>query len=491
MIGFGPWLPDIASFESGAATIAKNVVPSTRGFKPFPAFSALASAITARVQGAISVRSQTGVIFNFCGDATKLYVMASDGLSWTDASRAVGGAYGTPVDGYWDFSVFGNYVIATNAVDAPQYYEMGVSTNFDALAGSPPIAAYTDIVRDFSVLAKVDNAYNRIQWSGINDAQDWTPSATTMSDYQDFPEGGSIQGMVGGEYGLVFTERSIYRMAFEGPPTIFRFDRISTALGCRAPQSIASFENIAFFLSHDGFYKVLGGSEISPIGTEKIDDWFVANFNANFVYRITSAIDPIRKLYVVGFPSASSSDGTPDTLLKYHWPTGQWTYSSVSHEIVYTAANQSSATIDDLSGYSATIDGLTFPFDSLTYAGSGQLQLAAFNTSHEQGFFSGSNLEASVETGDFQLSPGRKTLLRGFRPMVEGTTATPSGMVRYRDNLSEALQDDVAVAVNSTGFCNVRRNARYHRARIVIPSASVWTFATGIDDPKASAMGAR
>jgi len=491
MISFGPFLPDIAAFESGAATIAKNVVPSTRGFKPFPAFSGVASAITARAQGAVSVRSQSGVIFNFCGDATKLYVMASDGLSWTDASRTVGGAYGTATDGLWDFSVFGNYVIATNGVDVPQYYEMGVSTDFDALAGSPPIAAYTDIVRDFSVLAKVDNAYNRIQWSAINDVEDWTPSATTMSDYQDFPEGGSIQGMVGGEYGLVFLERSIYRMAFEGPPTIFRFDRISTALGCRAPMSIASFENIAFFLSHDGFYKVLGGSEISPIGVEKVDEWFADNFDANYIHRITSAIDPLRKLYVVGFPSSTAVDGTPNMVAFYHWPTGQWTYGEIEHEMLYTSATQSSATIDGLDAFGATIDDLTFPFDSLTYAGSGQLLLSAFNASHEQGFFSGAALEATVETGDVQLAPGRKSMVRGFRPIVEGSSVTPSGLIRYRDRLSDSLSTDTAVAINGNGVCNVRRNARYHRARVIIPASSVWTFATGIDDLRVSAMGGR
>ena len=34
---------------------------------------------------------------------------------------------------YWTFTQFGEYVIASNGVDAAQFYLMGTSTNFAAL----------------------------------------------------------------------------------------------------------------------------------------------------------------------------------------------------------------------------------------------------------------------------------------------------------------------------------------------------------------------
>ena len=40
---------------------------------------------------------------------------------------------GTNTD-FWTFTQFGNYVIASNGVDAPQYYLMGTSTNFANLS---------------------------------------------------------------------------------------------------------------------------------------------------------------------------------------------------------------------------------------------------------------------------------------------------------------------------------------------------------------------
>lgn len=491
MVPFSPWLPDIAAFQTDVATEALNVIPSTTGFRPFPAFSNTASAITARAQGAISVRSLSGTIFNFCGDATKLYKLASDGLSWADVSRTVGGAYATASDAAWSFTKYGDYLLATNGNDAVQVFQLGVSSNFSALGGSPPASYFAGNIREFGILAKTSTNNNRIRWSAIGNIADWVSSATTLSDYQDFPDGGSIMGFVGGEYGVVFQERAINRMSFEGPPTAFRFDKISSYLGCRAEGSIAAFDNLAFFLADDGAYMIRGGSEIVQIGEEKVDRWIEANLDANYLYRVSSAIDPINSLYMLGFPTVSTGTGSPDAILMYHWPSGQWAHASVNHEILFTAATQTTYTIDGMDSVSSTVDGLPFPVDSRFWAGSGRLLLAGFDTSHRSGFFSGTNLAATVETGDTQLNGAGRALLRGLRPIVEGSTVTPSLTVGWRNSLGSGLTYGSTIAPNAYGFCNARVNARYHRARITIPAGSNWLFARGVDDLKFSPMGSR
>jgi len=492
MVPFASWLPDSADFATQASSEALNVIPAPDGFRPFPAFAATASAITARAQGAVTCRSLSGTIYNFCGDATKLYKLNSNGLAWSDVSRTVGGAYATASDSKWSFSQYGDYVIATNGNDAVQVYQLGVSSNFAALAGSPPASYFTGTIREFGVLAKTSTANNRVRWSAIGNIADWVSSATTLSDYQDLPDGGSIMGFVGGEYGLVFQERAITRMSFEGPPTAFRFDKISSFLGCRADGSIAAYENFAFFLADDGMYMIRGGAEIIPIGTDKVDRWIESNLDANFLFRVTSAIDPINKVYLMGFPSLNATvTGTPDTVLIYHWPTGQWSHASVDHEMLFTAAVQATYTIDGMDAVSATIDGLPFPVDSRFWAGSGRLLMAAFNSSHQQGFFSGANLAATVETGDNQLTPGRRSLLLGMRPIVEGSSVAPSITIGKRNNLYDAVSYGSAKAVNAYGMCTSRVNGRYHRARLTIPAGSLWDYARGVDDLKFSTMGSR
>ena len=296
-------------------------------------------------------------------------------------------------------------------------------------------------------------------------------------------------GFVGGEYGVVFQERAIQRMTFEGPPTAFRFDKITAALGCRAEGSIAAYESMIFFLADDGFYMLRGGAELVPIGSEKVDRWTETNLDASQLYRVSSAIDPINKIYVMGFPSVGA--GNPDSLIVYHWPTGQWARASVNHEIVYTASTQSSYTIDGMDTVSATIDDLPFPVDSRFWTGSGRLLLSGFDTSHRQGFFSGNNLAATIETGDNQAAEGRRSLFRGLRPLVEGSSVTPSLTVGSRDHLTESVTYGSPVPVNSYGWCNARTQARYHRAKITIPADSAWNFARGVDDLKLSLMGRR
>jgi hypothetical protein len=310
-----------------------------------------------------------------------------------------------------------------------------------------------------------------------------------MSDYQDFPEGGVIMGFSGGDVGVVFCERSIYRMAFEGPPTIFRFDRIAAQMGCRASRSIAAYENLIFFLSHDGFYMVRGASEIVPIGVDKIDRWFAENVNEGVTYKITSAIDPMRKLYVVGFPSGAST--TADKVLVYHWPTGQWSTGDWGHDLLYSASKQGGVTIDGLDAIAATIDTLPYTIDSIFYSGTYNVALSGFDSLHRSGFFEGENAEAQIETGDVQLESGYKSMLRGLRVMIDGSNLRPSVIIRSRNNLHEPLVDSVAAQVTNSGNVPVRVSARYHRAKTVIPASTDWIHASGINDIQSSRMGAR
>ena len=77
--------------------------------------------------------------------------------------------------------------------------------------------------------------------------------------------------MVGGEsFGIIFMERAIYRADYVGTPLIFTFNKIADNVGAFAPRSVASFGNQIFFLAQDGFYKLTGGQQLTPIGNGKV-----------------------------------------------------------------------------------------------------------------------------------------------------------------------------------------------------------------------------
>jgi hypothetical protein len=467
------WLPDQADFGNPGATVAKNVIPWVgNSYKSFPSLETFSAAIGARAQGAIFARDSEGAIYNYVGDATKLYALFT--TSYSDVSRTSGGAYGTSSDEWWEFAQWGNTVIATNFADDVQRISIG-SANFTALPGSPPKARHVAIVRDFVVLGNVTDAPHRVQWSGINNSELWTPSLTTLSDFQDIQEAGAVQKVIGGEFGLVFLDKSIHRMTFSGYPTIFQFDEIEKAKGVYAPQSVIRFGSVVFYLSDDGFYATTGSGESVPIGDGKVDKYFLDDLETFYSYRINAAIDPINKLVLWAYPGVGSSSGTPNRILVYSIFRKKWALVEVDTEILPRYASDG-LSLDELDSISSSVDALAFSLDSRVWSG-GEQTLAAFNTSHRLATFTGTAMNATVDTGEVQHFPRRRAHVTGARAIVDGGTATVA--VGARSLLSASHSFGSAVSLNSSGVAPLRSNARYHRYRIATTGA--FDFIQGVE----------
>jgi hypothetical protein len=494
MIPVGAWQPDLPAFENPGALEAKNVIPDATTYRPLPSLVATNHPMSARVQGAILARGVGGTVANFAADGTRLYKWDNAGVNWNDVSRTTGGPYGTPADSGWSFAQFGDLVIAVNGVDAPQKFTIGSSTNFAALGGAPPTARFVATVRDFVAMGRISGLAQRVQWSGINNAETWTSSQATQADFQDLPDGGFVMGIVGGEYGLVFQERSIKRMTYVGVPAIFQFDEIARGTGTPAEGSIARYENIAFFLSDDGFFALSGAQDLRDIGHHRVDRFFWNDVNQTYLDRISAAIDPINKLYVVSYPGPGSefTGGTPNRLLIYNWSADRWSRAEVELEMIHQAASQAGYTLDSLDGFSTNLDSLPFSLDSRVWTGSGRLLLAGFTTQHAIGFFNGANMAAAVDTGEAQVVPGRRALIRSLRPLVDGGGSGGASIrVGVRNRTVDPVSFDAPVALNGFGACPVRANGRYLRARIEVPAGASWTHIQGVDEIEASASGAR
>jgi hypothetical protein len=98
--------------------------------------------------------------------------------------------------------------------------------------GSPPQAAHTTFFGRFLVLSGLTSTPYRIQWSGLK-------SFDASSDFQDFPDGGIVRGVAGGEAAIIFQDQAIRRMScVAGSPIIFQIDRIRQDKGLYAPYSI-------------------------------------------------------------------------------------------------------------------------------------------------------------------------------------------------------------------------------------------------------------
>jgi hypothetical protein len=482
VIPFAEWRPDMPDLSQWARE-ALNVVPAEESYRPLNALSGVSSALAARCQGAAWFRGTAGTTRMFAGDATKLYLLSN--TTWSDVSRLSGGVYTPGADGTWRFAQFGPLAIAVNGVDAPQSFDLSAGANWTALGGSPPVATFVTTVRDFVLLGKMTNAPQRVQWSGINNATLWGSVPANQADFQDLPDGGNVTGLVGGESGLIFQETAIRRMTYEGPPIIFRIDKIANELGASVPGSVASLLDMAFFLHKSGFYMVQGGQAITPIGRGKVDRTFWKEFDETNQFRASSAIDPVRGLYVFAYP-ANGSGGTPNRLLIYNWHTQKWARAAVTCELVFGGVSQRSYTLEELDAF-GTVETLPYSLDSSFWTGALSLLLFGFDTSHKSGSFSGPTLEATAETSEFNPGNGTRSIVRGCRPLING--GSPQIQVGARETQQVDVAYGPSVCITASGLAPVCQSGRYFRIRATMPAGSAWSDMQGVDDIDARSAG--
>jgi hypothetical protein len=459
-IVFGEWLPDQPGV-TGAVMEAVNCFPVTNGYAPLREAADYSDASGETLLVAFAGK-YAGASALFAASATSIYKFDS-----SDASLdAVKTSYSS-VEA-WDVTQFGSKLIMANGSNVLQTWDLGGSTTVSDLSASAPTAKYVTVVRDFVVAANVGGEESRVYWSDINDETDWTPSTASQSDSQLIPDGGDVTGIAGGEYGLIFLERAVYRMSYSGSPYFFQFDAISRTLGCISNGSIAQFGGLTYFLSDDGFY-VCDGQTVKNIGLEKVNRWFFENaIPDQLINAVSSTVDPIRKLVIWNFKNTFGGR----YLLIYSIDLGKWSYGTTDiYNLSY--GYTPSATLEQVDNYNTSIDALDIPLDSRLWAG-GQL-LAMGVREQKIVVISGAIKSAYVVSGDIDIGRSVVTLAK---PIFDNGSATVA--VASRDLLNETIEFGTAVSADAENRCSLRSNGDYHRIKVT-PTGSNWKTLVGVD----------
>ena len=109
-----------------------------------------------------------------------------------------------------------------------------------------------------------------------------------------------------------------------------------------------------------------------------------------------------------------------------------------------------------------------------------QITLAAVSTAGIFGFFTGSNLQATLETPE-QGGDGKRIFNRGFRVVSDATTGSIYGSASYRATPQSTYNYTAENTVNAIGRVDLRVSTRYTRNKIRIPQATTWTYAAGVE----------
>ena len=477
-VPFGEWLPDQPKHNNPGANVATNVYYALNSYKRFPSLVTYSSNnIGTDCRGGGSFRDGANNVFNFVATNTDIYQLDAG----TFTSRK-GSLTGTNTD-FWTFTQFGNYVIASNGIDAPQYYLMGTSTNFADLSsiatdGTPPNFRVSGVIRDFLVTGNQAANTNRVQWSGINDIGTWT-TGKKLADYQDLPgSGGEIVAISSGEVGYIFRQNQIVRMDFVGGATVFRFSVISPNRGAVYGQTVCQDNRQVFFYADDGFYQINGDSVV-PIGAEKVNRFFDLDLNKAFTDRIVATTDPFNQLAMWLYPSAQNTNNTTgicDRILIYNYATQKWSLSEASCSFIFSQF-VGAYTVELMDIISENLDNINIALDTDFWSG-GQRYLGGIDSNFKAAIFSGTSNIAEIETSEFEPFPNFRSNIQSVRPIID---AEANITIKTRDRLADTVVESSSVSMNNTGINPVRQSGRYFRANIKVPSGTLFTHAQGID----------
>ncbi|MEQ8504585.1 MAG: hypothetical protein RIB80_04615 [Rhodospirillales bacterium] len=490
-IPFGEYLPDQPAIGNPGVLTATNTFPARNGFKPVQEFSAVsASALDARPRGAIQARDKDLNVYQYAGDAAKLYQNVAG--TWTDRSKS--GGYNTGTDERWEFAVWKNKVLGTNFSDSPQQITPGDAAFSDLTTAFK--ARHLATVRDFVVFGNTDDSTDgkvpgRVRWSAFGDETDYTVSASTLSDFNDL-KASPVERIFGGEYGVVMQRNAIWRMTFTGAfagqtPIVFQFDEVLPEVGPIAPGAAAQRGDTIYFLSDVGFMELVNGTQERPIGANKVDETVLADLDENHLERVSMVVDPKSKRMVCAYPGSGNTNGRPNKLAVYDRVLDKWSLIEEEVELIWPAGS-TGLTLDDLDSISTNLDSFTQSLDNRRWTG-GARTLGLFDENFQFGFFDGANnKEATITTGDVEIYGGRRAHLDAFSHLIDGGTVTAE--VGTRDSLSDSVTFGASLTETASGRFTTRASGRFHRFRFTLNGA--WTDAVGMQfDPADVQAGER
>jgi hypothetical protein len=285
---------------------------------------------------------------------------------------------------------------------------------------------------------------------------------------------GELKRVVGGEYAIALTDRSVIRVTYVGVEggldVIWQFDQISQEVGCMAAGSVCNVGRLVFFLSERGFM-MCDGQEVMPIADEKFNRWFFGKFSRQDIANIWATIDPRRSIVLWAMP------GTPGTIIAYNWVLKRATTMQMDVAGLFTGYT-SGITLDALDAVYGNLDAMTISLDSPALQGGNPLLLIA-DSANVLNALTGPSLEATLQLDNIEPTPGRRSRIREVRLVTDATDASVTIDARMRAGDAESIRS--ASSMRSNGKMPIRANGRYNNVAVTIPAGADWSYIQGCE----------
>lgn len=476
-IPMGEWLPDRPD-QKNALVKAEGVVADAGCYRPIASLVSSGTVIPSGIcAGAFRASRTSGQSIVCVGTSGDLFVIVGGTVTASGLALSLGA---NPI---WTFERFNRFVFATAGGVTYYLSDIDLTAVFVASTGSPPQAKAMGRVGDMLMLGNLTQdidlsfAPYRVRWSAFNNpAGAWTDDTATQSGAVDMDAAyDEVTAIAGGRYGLICQRDAISRIVYTGGSSAFAKELIEEQRGCIAPASVVRVGAFAFGLGRDGFWQS-NGATVQLLSSGRVWEWFQANADPVLITKTQATLDYRNRCIMWNFftPGATSRNRQ----IIWSWDQNQWSANSFAADWLFSS-RVSGTLIDTLPFGDTIVDATNELVDSTLFA-DGDRQFAGFAGVSLQ-IANGPPVEATLETGELQPSPGYRAMVRGISPIMEGdaTTALISTGVRT-STASQAVEFSAETSPGPQGFAPQRKDGRYLRVKARIPAGTIWAKASAL-----------
>lgn len=246
---------------------------------------------------------------------------------------------------YWTFGNWGEDVICTANSDGRLfYYDSSSPTTVPTVISTAPTDIVATLVTDERHVMAIGLTESgtfygrRVAWSSREDYTDWNFASTTnTAGFQDLATRTPLlKGVKVKEGVLIFSMTDIFLGTYVGAPFIYGFQRVADAEMLH-PDSIATFDGKAVWLSRLGFY-VYSGGFVQPLQCPILPD-IMSDMDPSYgAFRVHASHNGVYPEIWFFYPSVGNSECNRYVIWNYvenWWAWGAMSRSAMAPAEVY------------------------------------------------------------------------------------------------------------------------------------------------------------
>lgn len=227
----------------------------------------------------------------------------------------------------WSLDNFGQYLVACAPTDGKLYeWQLNVATPAAQISNSPTGNKALLVTEERFLFALAASGNPRlVKWCDREDNTTWTAAATNQAgDYELQTSGQIMLGIRTKGQSLILTDTDAHTATYQGPPTVYGFERVGTSCGVVSRKAAAAVDDGVFWMGQRNFFQY-SGTNVTPIPCE-ISDYVFGDINRDQISKTWAVANGQHGEIWWFYCSGASTEIDRYAYLDYkegHWGFGQ------------------------------------------------------------------------------------------------------------------------------------------------------------------------